>query len=190
VSATPQLPAIGLIVSGGHTLIVHVRSDGTSERLGGTIDDAAGEAFDKIARLLGLPYPGGAALSATWLPILVTLLFAYVTGGAFMSVFDLSVDPVLVCYCTDVEENMLRLEGRKEFKSSVHMSSSQFDAKKKADAKAAAKAAAASGEAAASGGGKVAPGAAAEEKQEAKEGACNAASGSSGGPAKGKSASV
>ena len=64
VSATPQLPAIGLIVSGGHTLIVHVRADGTSERLGGTIDDAAGEAFDKIARLLGLPYPGGAALSA------------------------------------------------------------------------------------------------------------------------------
>ena len=64
VSATPQLPAIGLIVSGGHTLIVRVRADGTSERLGGTIDDAAGEAFDKIARLLGLPYPGGAALSA------------------------------------------------------------------------------------------------------------------------------
>jgi N6-L-threonylcarbamoyladenine synthase len=64
VSATPQLPVIGLIVSGGHTLIVHVRADGTSERLGGTIDDAAGEAFDKIARLLGLPYPGGAALSA------------------------------------------------------------------------------------------------------------------------------
>ena len=63
-SATPKLPAIGLIVSGGHTLIVHVRSDGTSVRLGGTIDDAAGEAFDKIARLLGLPYPGGAALSA------------------------------------------------------------------------------------------------------------------------------
>ncbi|MFM7824559.1 MAG: tRNA (adenosine(37)-N6)-threonylcarbamoyltransferase complex transferase subunit TsaD [Candidatus Limnocylindrus sp.] len=64
VSATPQLPAIGLIVSGGHTLIVLVRADGTSARLGGTIDDAAGEAFDKIARLLGLPYPGGAALSA------------------------------------------------------------------------------------------------------------------------------
>ncbi|MEY3495303.1 MAG: tRNA N6-adenosine threonylcarbamoyltransferase [Chloroflexota bacterium] len=60
----PQLPAIGLVVSGGHTLIVHVRSDGVSERLGSTIDDAAGEAFDKIARLLGLPYPGGAALSA------------------------------------------------------------------------------------------------------------------------------
>jgi N6-L-threonylcarbamoyladenine synthase len=60
----PQLPAIGLVVSGGHTLIVHVTSEGVSERLGGTIDDAAGEAFDKIARLLGLPYPGGAALSA------------------------------------------------------------------------------------------------------------------------------
>ncbi len=60
----PTLPAIGLIVSGGHTLLVRVAADGTSERLGGTIDDAAGEAFDKIARLLGLPYPGGAALSA------------------------------------------------------------------------------------------------------------------------------
>ena len=60
----PELPAIGLVVSGGHTLIVHVSRDGVSERLGGTIDDAAGEAFDKIARLLGLPYPGGAALSA------------------------------------------------------------------------------------------------------------------------------
>ena len=62
--ATPSLPAIGLIVSGGHTLLVHVNEKGVSERLGGTIDDAAGEAFDKIARLLGLPYPGGAALSA------------------------------------------------------------------------------------------------------------------------------
>jgi len=60
----PTLPAIGLIVSGGHTLLVRVGVDGSTERLGGTIDDAAGEAFDKIARLLGLPYPGGAALSA------------------------------------------------------------------------------------------------------------------------------
>jgi len=60
----PTLPAIGLVVSGGHTLLVRIERDGAIERLGGTIDDAAGEAFDKIARLLGAPYPGGAALSA------------------------------------------------------------------------------------------------------------------------------
>lgn len=60
----PTLPAIGLVVSGGHTLLVRIEGDGTVQRLGGTIDDAAGEAFDKIARLLGVPYPGGAALSA------------------------------------------------------------------------------------------------------------------------------
>ena len=60
----PTLPAIGLVVSGGHTLLVRIEHDGAMQRLGGTIDDAAGEAFDKIARLLGAPYPGGAALSA------------------------------------------------------------------------------------------------------------------------------
>ena len=54
-ASTPTLPAIGLIVSGGHTLLVRVDADGSVLRLGGTIDDAAGEAFDKIARLLGIP---------------------------------------------------------------------------------------------------------------------------------------
>jgi N6-L-threonylcarbamoyladenine synthase len=63
-AAVPMLPAIGLVVSGGHTLLVRMARDGAIERLGGTVDDAAGEAFDKIARLIGLPYPGGAALSA------------------------------------------------------------------------------------------------------------------------------
>lgn len=63
-STPPKLPAIGLIVSGGHTLLVRVAVDGSIERLGSTVDDAAGEAFDKIARLIGLPYPGGARLSA------------------------------------------------------------------------------------------------------------------------------
>jgi N6-L-threonylcarbamoyladenine synthase len=50
---------LALIVSGGHTFLVHVRGVGRYEILGRTIDDAAGEAFDKTARLLGLPYPGG-----------------------------------------------------------------------------------------------------------------------------------
>lgn len=52
-------PATGLIVSGGHTLLVDVAGFRAYRRLGGTLDDAAGEAFDKVAKLLGLPYPGG-----------------------------------------------------------------------------------------------------------------------------------
>lgn len=54
-----QFPALVLIVSGGHTELLLMRGHGQYERLGGTIDDAAGEAFDKIGRLLGLPFPGG-----------------------------------------------------------------------------------------------------------------------------------
>jgi N6-L-threonylcarbamoyladenine synthase len=54
-----QFPVIVLIVSGGHTELVLMRAHGQYERLGGTLDDAAGEAFDKVARLLGLGYPGG-----------------------------------------------------------------------------------------------------------------------------------
>jgi N6-L-threonylcarbamoyladenine synthase len=52
-------PFIGLIVSGGHTLLVTAEDWGRYRRLGGTVDDAAGEVFDKVARLLGLGYPGG-----------------------------------------------------------------------------------------------------------------------------------
>jgi len=55
----PEFPLIALIVSGGHTELVLMRDHLTYERLGGTLDDAAGEAFDKVARLLGLGYPGG-----------------------------------------------------------------------------------------------------------------------------------
>jgi N6-L-threonylcarbamoyladenine synthase len=54
-----RFPALVLIVSGGHTELVLMADHGRYERLGGTLDDAAGEAFDKVARLLGLPYPGG-----------------------------------------------------------------------------------------------------------------------------------
>lgn len=55
-------PFLCLLASGGHTLVLAVRERGSAERLGGTLDDAAGEAFDKGARLLGLGYPGGAAI--------------------------------------------------------------------------------------------------------------------------------
>jgi N6-L-threonylcarbamoyladenine synthase len=52
-------PNISLIVSGGHTLLVHLKEEGKHEVLGSTVDDAAGECFDKTAKLLGLAYPGG-----------------------------------------------------------------------------------------------------------------------------------
>jgi len=63
-SDPPQLPAICLLVSGGHTELLLIRQRGEHEVLGRTIDDAAGEAFDKGARLLGLGYPGGPAIEA------------------------------------------------------------------------------------------------------------------------------
>lgn len=59
VSLSPDFPFLCLLVSGGHTQLVVVRDHHTMEILGRTIDDAAGEAFDKCAKLLGLPYPGG-----------------------------------------------------------------------------------------------------------------------------------
>ena len=52
-------PCIALVVSGGHTSLIHVRATGDYHQLGTTRDDAAGEAFDKVAKMLGLPYPGG-----------------------------------------------------------------------------------------------------------------------------------
>lgn len=64
LSATPpSFPFVALLVSGGHTQLMRVTAVGQYELLGETLDDAAGEAFDKSAKLLGLPYPGGALLS-------------------------------------------------------------------------------------------------------------------------------
>jgi len=59
----PEFPFVALLVSGGHTQLMRVQSVGHYELLGETIDDAAGEAFDKSAKLLGLGYPGGPALA-------------------------------------------------------------------------------------------------------------------------------
>jgi len=59
----PQFPFVALLVSGGHTQLMRVERVGAYELLGETIDDAAGEAFDKSAKLMGLPYPGGPHLS-------------------------------------------------------------------------------------------------------------------------------
>ncbi len=59
-----QFPLVGLLVSGGHTDLILMQSHKHIQHLGGTRDDAAGETFDKTARLIGLPYPGGAAVAA------------------------------------------------------------------------------------------------------------------------------
>jgi N6-L-threonylcarbamoyladenine synthase len=60
----PAFPFLALLVSGGHTQLIDVAALGDYRILGETLDDAVGEAFDKTAKLLGLPYPGGAALAA------------------------------------------------------------------------------------------------------------------------------
>lgn len=59
INAKPELPFLALIVSGGHTELITVKEKENYKCLGSTLDDAAGEAFDKVARLIGLPYPGG-----------------------------------------------------------------------------------------------------------------------------------
>ena len=59
----PKPPFVALLVSGGHSMLIHVKAIGSYTLLGDTLDDAAGEAFDKTAQLLGLGYPGGPALA-------------------------------------------------------------------------------------------------------------------------------
>jgi N6-L-threonylcarbamoyladenine synthase len=59
----PAFPFVALLVSGGHTMLVEVAGIGRYRILGQTLDDAAGEAFDKTAKMLGLPYPGGPGLA-------------------------------------------------------------------------------------------------------------------------------
>ena len=62
-SSVPSFPALCLLVSGGHTELILMKGHGRFERLGETLDDAAGEAFDKVAKMLGLGYPGGPAIA-------------------------------------------------------------------------------------------------------------------------------
>ena len=58
----PRFPFMGLVVSGGHTNLIAVHGVGQYEMIGQTLDDAAGEALDKVGKMLGLPYPGGVAI--------------------------------------------------------------------------------------------------------------------------------
>ncbi len=82
-SAQPQFPILGLIVSGGHSQLVLFRSHFDYTLLGQTHDDAIGEAFDKVAKILGLPYPGGPSVSKKALegdPVAFTLPKARMTN--------------------------------------------------------------------------------------------------------------
>jgi len=63
-AGAPQPPFVALLVSGGHTQLIAVRGIGDYALMGDTLDDAAGEAFDKTAKMMGLPYPGGPELAA------------------------------------------------------------------------------------------------------------------------------
>ena len=63
-SIKPLFPALGVVISGGHTFMVKMQKIGVYELIGTTQDDAIGEAFDKVASMLGLPYPGGPAIEA------------------------------------------------------------------------------------------------------------------------------
>jgi N6-L-threonylcarbamoyladenine synthase len=62
-AVTPTLPLLALIVSGGHSHLVFMQGHGKYKVLGRTLDDAVGEAFDKVAKMLGLPYPGGPSIA-------------------------------------------------------------------------------------------------------------------------------
>ena len=62
-SSQPNFPLLSLIVSGGHSQLVYFRNHGDFDLIGQTQDDAVGEAFDKVAKIIGLPYPGGPAIS-------------------------------------------------------------------------------------------------------------------------------
>jgi N6-L-threonylcarbamoyladenine synthase len=99
----PALPMLALIVSGGHTELVLMRDHGHYEVLGRTLDDAAGEAFDKVARILGLPYPGGPAIQAAakgadapvrlpraWLPGTFHFSFSGLKTAVLHMAFDMS----------------------------------------------------------------------------------------------------
>jgi N6-L-threonylcarbamoyladenine synthase len=98
----PELPMLALVVSGGHTQLVLMKGHGKYELVGRTRDDAAGEAFDKVARLIGLPYPGGPAIQAAaeharapidlpraWLPGTFDFSFSGLKTAALHAVYEM-----------------------------------------------------------------------------------------------------
>ncbi len=101
---SPSFPALGLLVSGGHSDLILMKNHGVYEYLGGTRDDAAGECFDKTARLMGLPYPGGpmiSKLAATGNPKAFKLPRPMIGSGDF----DFSFSGLKTAVLNTVEKN-------------------------------------------------------------------------------------
>jgi N6-L-threonylcarbamoyladenine synthase len=116
--AAPEFPLVALVVSGGHTFLVEMRDHLTYRLLGQTVDDAAGEAFDKVGRLLGLSYPGGPAIMRAaagaehrdrvfpraWLGDTFDFSFSGLKTAARRAVEAIRPDPALPLPETDVNE--------------------------------------------------------------------------------------
>lgn len=106
----PVIPFLCLIVSGGHTQLVIVEAEGRYRTIGRTIDDAAGEAFDKVARVLGLGYPGGPAvarLAESGNPHAVTFPRAMMEEGSFDFSFS-GVKTAVLYYVRALSEESVR----------------------------------------------------------------------------------
>lgn len=99
----PEEPHLGLIISGGHTLLIEVERPGRYRRLGGTRDDAVGEAFDKVAKMLGLPYPGGPQVER-WAAKGRTDRFTFPRGLARSGDFDFSFSGLKTAVRLQVEK--------------------------------------------------------------------------------------
>lgn len=101
----PDFPAVALVVSGGHTDFVYMKSHRDIEYIGGTRDDAAGEAFDKTARLLGLPYPGGPAIAAASKPYLTKTLELFPRPMIHENSLDTSFSGLKTAVLKNIKEN-------------------------------------------------------------------------------------
>lgn len=118
----PEFPFIALLVSGGHTQLMHVGGVGEYELLGESLDDAAGEAFDKTAKLLGLGYPGGPALArlaADGRPGRVTLPRPMLHSGDFSFSFSGLKTAVLTLVRDGLPADVMKADLAAEFQEAV-----------------------------------------------------------------------
>lgn len=129
-----KFPAICLVVSGGHTEIIYLKNYWQSKKIGQTVDDAAGEAFDKVAKLLGLSYPGGPVVSKMALqgdaekykfprPMLTANNFNFSFSGLKTAVLyqtkkeDLNKDQVIFDFCASFEQAVVDVLVNKTLKA-------------------------------------------------------------------------
>ncbi len=102
----PEFPLIGLVVSGGHTDLVLMKDHGDFELLGSTLDDAAGEAFDKVAKKLGLGYPGGPKIEQAAKKVVANNNFDFPKSLVRKQNFDFSFSGVKTSVANFVDNNL------------------------------------------------------------------------------------